>query len=140
MKDLMATVEATGLLEPLMERYGELSDVPRDAGIEAGDLLPYFLHLNSTAYQEADLGGQWAIFLEVGVDPLLGRARVARREVRDLRIATHIRWVTARHPGSRVLVLIGASHKPFLESFLSQMYDIELVQLSEFVRATEPGS
>jgi hypothetical protein len=32
-----------------------------------------------------------------------------------------------------VLVVIGASHKPFLESYLSRMMDIELVQLATFV-------
>jgi hypothetical protein len=136
---LMADVEKAGLLAPLMAMYQEMVEEPLAKSIREGDLMPYYLHLNSPEYQKADLAGQWAVFLDDGVDPVQGRIRIARREVRDLQIATHIRRVTARYPGSRVLVLIGGSHKAFLESYLTALVDIELVQLSEYVSAGNAG-
>lgn len=131
---LMAAWEETGIMDRVMATYEEILDEPLDRAVESGDLLPFYLYLNSPDYQVADLEGQWAPFLEEGVDPVHGRTRLARREVRDLRIAANIRQIAARHPGSKVLVVIGASHKSFLESYLAPMMDMEFVQLSELVK------
>lgn len=103
-----------------------------EEAIGHGDLLPLFLHWNSPEYQQADME-QWQVLLRTHLPSKYDRRRVAQWEVRNMNSASHIRRVTAYHPGGRVLVIVGASHKPFYEAYLSQMIDLELVQLRDLV-------
>lgn len=57
----------------------------------------------------------------------VGRKRVAAWEARNLRMAANIREASARAPGGRVLVIVGATHKIWLESYLRTMSDVEVV-------------
>ncbi|UGQ44854.1 DUF5694 domain-containing protein [Massilia endophytica] len=56
-----------------------------------------------------------------------GRAYVAYWEIRNLRMASNIRAVMEAQPGMRVLVVVGASHKGYLEAYLHQMHDVRIV-------------
>ena len=75
-----------------------------------------------------DVDLQWGSFLRSNLADQIDRSHLALWEVRNLQIAANIRRLTAEHPGGRVLVIIGAAHKPFLESYLQQMADIDVVQ------------
>lgn len=55
------------------------------------------------------------------------RKYVAWWEVRNQRMAANIRASFANRPGSRVLVLVGSSHKAYLDAYLSAMSEVELV-------------
>jgi hypothetical protein len=98
-----------------------------------GTLLPHYLFLNSVDYQVQDTKTQWDLFLRTRLPSGLDRSRAALWEVRNLNIASHVRRVTAHLPGGRVLVVIGASHKPFLEAYLGNCMDVRVVQLSDWV-------
>jgi hypothetical protein len=37
-------------------------------------------------------------------------------------------------PGARVLSIVGASHKPYFESYLGQLHDIALVNAAELLK------
>jgi hypothetical protein len=37
-------------------------------------------------------------------------------------------------PGSRTLVIVGASHKGYLEAYLNQMHDVRIVPTSQVLR------
>jgi len=100
---------------------------------EDGDLLPLYRQLNSDDYAAFDIGTQWAAFFDERLDENLARTRMARRESRDLSIAANIRQASARYPGQDMLVIIGASHRPFLESYLSDMTDLEIIQLGDLL-------
>ena len=50
-------------------------------------------------------------------------------------MAARIRHASAAHPGGRVLVIAGLSHKPLLEHYLGQMIDVELVSFTEICGA-----
>jgi hypothetical protein len=63
-----------------------------------------------------------------------GRLYVGYWETRNLRIAANIRDILGVHPGSRALVLIGASHKPYLEAYLDQMHDVMLVDTATVLK------
>ena len=56
-----------------------------------------------------------------------GRAYVGSWETRNLRMVANIREVLAQQPGSRMLTLVGASHKGYYEAYLQQMHDVQLV-------------
>lgn len=56
-----------------------------------------------------------------------GRGYVGYWETRNLRMASNIRAVMEERPGIRMLVVVGASHKGYLEAYLHQMHDVRVV-------------
>ena len=137
----------TGLNEALM---GPLMETPAFAALKnsgyfdsaqrrlpdavaSGDLLPLYLLINSPDHLNADVDAQWHLFYRTHLGSGLDRARAAFWEARNLNIASRIRAAAAFKPGSRVLVVIGAGHKPFLDRYLGQMMDVEIVQLADLV-------
>lgn len=90
--------------------------------------------LNSPATGRLDADMQWLSFINRESPNDVGRRRVAEWEARNLRQAAHIREVTARKPGGRVLVVIGSSHKPWLDHYLGMMMDLEVVDAEAVLR------
>lgn len=58
---------------------------------------------------------------------LYGRQYTAWWEVRNQRMAANIRASFANHPGAKVLVIVGGTHKPYLEAYLDQIHEVQLV-------------
>lgn len=56
-----------------------------------------------------------------------GRNYVGYWETRNLRMVANIRDVLGRYPGTRMLAIVGASHKGYYEAYLQQMHDVRLV-------------
>ena len=56
-----------------------------------------------------------------------GRKYLGYWETRNLRMAANIRDVLGLKPGQRMLVIVGASHKGYLEAYLHQMHDVQIV-------------
>lgn len=63
-----------------------------------------------------------------------GRQYVGYWETRNLRMAANIRDVLGMRPGQRMLVIVGASHKGYLESYLHQMHDVRIVDAGPVLR------
>ena len=64
-----------------------------------------------------------------------GRSYVGFWETRNLRMASNIREAVSLRPGSRTLVVVGASHKGYLEAYLNQMHDVRVVSTDTLLRA-----
>jgi len=94
-----------------------------------GDALPFYRFVNSKEYGRQDADTQWGAFLRSRLSDRIDRIQLALWEVRNLRMASNIRQVASQHPGGRVLVIVGAAHKPFLESYLGLMADVRIVDL-----------
>lgn len=92
-----------------------------------GDLYSLYKFFNSEAYMKGDFKGQWALWLQTGFSSKSDRSRYALWEMRNLSITANIMRTAAAHPGGRILVIIGASHKSFLEKYLRQIADIEVL-------------
>ena len=56
-----------------------------------------------------------------------GRKYVGYWETRNLRMVANMRDVIGRYPGTRMLTIVGASHKGYYEAYLDQMHDVRLV-------------
>ena len=56
-----------------------------------------------------------------------GRSYVTGWETRNLRMASNIREAVGNVPGNRTLVIVGFSHKWYLEAYLNQMHDVRIV-------------
>ena len=59
-----------------------------------------------------------------------GRRYVAYWETRNLRMVANIREVLGRQPGTRMLAIVGASHKGYYEAYLKQMRDVALIDVT----------
>jgi hypothetical protein len=99
-----------------------------------GDLLPYYRYLNSPEYMSADIRTQWGFFLRTQLPSGHDTYRFTLWEIRNLLIASNILKVAPPSGESKVLVIIGAAHKPFLDEYLSQLPDVRVVQLTEVLR------
>jgi hypothetical protein len=83
------------------------------------------------AYNERSQGGlvfksDFGAALEEPSPQHFGRSYVAYWETRNLRMASNIRDAIAP-PGIRTLVIVGASHKAYLDAYLNQMHDVSIV-------------
>lgn len=56
-----------------------------------------------------------------------GRRYLGYWETRNLRMVANIRELLGRSPGTRMLTIVGASHKGYYEAYLNQMHDVRLV-------------
>lgn len=63
-----------------------------------------------------------------------GRTYVGYWETRNLRMVANIRDVLGQRPGSRLLAIVGASHKGYYEAYLNQMHDVELADANALLR------
>jgi len=63
-----------------------------------------------------------------------GRGYVGYWETRNLRMAANIREAIGLAPGQRTLVIVGLSHKWYLEAYLDQMHDVRVVDSETVLR------
>ncbi|HCW51502.1 MAG TPA: hypothetical protein DGR79_05480 [Clostridiales bacterium] len=129
MAEFEASQVCRGFIQQLQNEVGE-QDRQLQAYMEQGNLLPFYLDLNSAARLD-QITEQWRVFFRTRFPSGLDRARVAMWEVRNLHMAATIRKITALNPGGRMLVIVGAAHKPFLDAYLHSLADIELVHLAD---------
>ncbi|WP_417764067.1 DUF5694 domain-containing protein [Shewanella chilikensis] len=105
--------------------------------LETGNWLPLFSWLNSQEYQTAVIDQEWSLFIDKDLPPDAALSRVALWEIRNLNMSSHIMRVVAANPGGRVLVIVGASHKVFLEQYLANMLGVKLIQPQQYFTAPQ---
>ena len=104
------------------------ADVPLHAGLEADEgLLNIYRAYNAPSeamlVYRSDFGAAHAEPSTQG----FGRRYLGYWETRNLRMVANIRDVLGRRPGTRMLAIVGASHKGYYEAYLNQMHDVMLV-------------
>ena len=90
-------------------------------------LLALYRALNAPGQGALVFGCDMGAALEEPSPQAVGRGYLAYWETRNLRMAANIRAALGEHPGVRMLVIVGASHKGYLEAYLDQMHDVRLV-------------
>jgi Family of unknown function (DUF5694) len=106
-----------------------------EANLRTGsDVLALYRLMNEPETQRVTIAsdmGRNASFMSPG---LYGRQYVAWWETRNLRIAANIRATLEHDPRARVLSIIGATHKGYLDAYLNMMQDVRLVDAEQFLR------
>ncbi len=87
-------------------------------------LLAYLRQLNAPEHGHLDTEGQWRVMIDREWPEDAGRVRLAEWDTRNLRMAAHIRQASATAVGGRVLAIVGAAHKPWLDAYLEMMTDM----------------
>jgi hypothetical protein len=129
---LMDDIQVTNAFDEFVRSplYKE-SEARLQQGFVTNNLIPYYRYINSPEYLQQDYDTQWMMFFKTGLSSGHDLSRIALWEARNMRITANIREMTAMLPGYKALIIIGASHKPFLDEYLSNFIDIEVVQLEE---------
>jgi len=110
---------------------GELETRGREAaflGSPEGVLAGYRF-LNSPGYQQLTIDADFGLAARTGINENVARHYLAWWQARGLRMAANVVEAAAQHPGEKVLVVVGASHKAYFDAYLDQMHDIELVSV-----------
>lgn len=102
-------------------------------GTPAGVLAMYRAY-NAHGAAEQTFHSDFGAALEEPSPQRYGRNYVASWETRNLRMASNIREVMAERPGQRMLVIVGASHKGYLDAYLNQMHDVSIVDAAALLR------
>ena len=98
------------------------------AGLGRPDgLLDLYRAYNAPAYGAEAYRSDWGAALNEPSPQAYGRQYVAYWETRNLRMVANIRAVLGWKPGTRLLAVVGASHKAYYEAYLNQMHDAKLV-------------
>ncbi|WP_298810410.1 DUF5694 domain-containing protein [uncultured Sphingomonas sp.] len=130
-----AIVDGLNKATPELQPYGS-----KALALDAPDrVMPMFRALNSPRFGQLDAKAQWLSLEQTAGFGPSGRQRVAAWEAQNLRMATTIREVTAPMPGGRALLIVGAAHKAFIEAYLRQMTDIEVMSVPAMLDATPAG-
>lgn len=104
----------------------------KSQALETGDWLPLFYWFNSEEYQSDVINKEWLGFVDKDLEPKSALARVALWEIRNLNMASNIMRVIADHVGGRLVIIVGANHKVFLEQYLSNMVGVNIVQFEDY--------
>lgn len=106
-----------------------------DRGVDTPEgLLAMVRAYNSPAHVAASFEIDFGAALNEPSPQRFGRAYVGYWETRNLRMAANIRDVVGVMPGTRLLVIVGASHKGYLEAYLHQMHDVRVVDTAPLLR------
>lgn len=92
-------------------------------------LLTMYRAYNSPAYAKVKYQSDFGAALTEPSEKGYGRRYVAYWETRNLRMVANMREILGRQPGTRMLAIVGASHKGYYEAYLGQMRDVELIDV-----------
>jgi len=99
-----------------------------------GGLLDLYRAMNAPSLAELAYRSDWGAALAESSEQAYGRRYVAYWETRNLRMVANIREVLGRAPGTRLIAIVGASHKPYYEAYLNQMRDVTLINVAPLLR------
>jgi hypothetical protein len=99
------------------------------------DVLAMYRAYNAAGTAEQTFRSDFGAALEEPSPQRFGRGYVAYWETRNLRMASNIREAMSVRPGIRTLVIVGASHKGYLEAYLQQMHDMRVISTDQILRA-----
>jgi hypothetical protein len=101
---------------------------------DAEGVMALYRAINGPAQARLIYDSDFGAALEEGSPQQFGRGYVAYWETRNQRMAANIREAIGNLPGSRTLVIVGASHKWYLEAYLNQMHDVRIVSSDQVLR------
>lgn len=101
---------------------------------QPGAMLAMYRAYNAGTQAKLIFASDFGATLEEQSAARFGRGYLGGWETRNLRMASNIRDMLAARPGIRALVVVGASHKPYLESYLNQMHDAMIVDAEAVLR------
>jgi hypothetical protein len=100
----------------------------------SADLIGHYRWLNEPATQRDAIAADMGRAAREPSRQHYGRQYLSWWEERNLRMAANIRHSFARRPDARVLVIVGSTHKGYLDAYLDMMQDVRLVDAMQFLK------
>lgn len=94
-------------------------------------LVTLFHWMNSDEYATMDRGAEWEPFARGAAPHDAGKRRLALWHARNSDIAAHVFRAAASAEGARTLLIIGASHRPFIEQALRAQPWVDVVPAAD---------
>lgn len=111
------------------------ADTALYAGLgQPNGLLEVYRAFNASSFAAQKYQSDWGAALTEPSPNAYGRRYIGYWETRNLRMVANIREVLGRDPGTRLLAIVGASHKGYYEAYLNQMRDVMLVDAKSVLR------
>lgn len=133
--DIGGTPQAYGkAIQALWDRAAPRAKPMRDhqaALARQGDMLALYRAINNPENQQITIESDFAAALRDTSPQQFGQRYVAGWEARNLRMVSNIRLAFGDHPGTRVLAIVGATHKPWFDSLLGQMQGVDVVDAEQ---------
>lgn len=115
--------------DPLVQQRGTVAEMTTPEAV-----LDAYRRLNDPRIERRLADLEWLGAINRPTEKDVGRKRMAAWEARNLRMAANIRESAARAPGGKVLVIVGATHKLWLEAYLGMMSDIAIISTDQVLR------
>lgn len=116
-------------------RARQAEDERLNAGLAQPDgVLAMYRAYNAPSYPDRAYRSDFGAALVEPSPQQFGRGYVGYWETRNLRMVANLRDVLGRQPGTRLLAIVGASHKGYYEAYLNQMHDVRLVDAGVVLR------
>jgi Family of unknown function (DUF5694) len=97
------------------------------------DLLSLFRYVNDPETNRQAVLADMGRAVKTG-PPYYGRKYDGWWETRNLRMTSNIRAALAEQPGSRALVIVGATHKAYLENYLDLVAEVKVIDSSVLLK------
>lgn len=94
---------------------------------KSGDMLALYRYINSPDYLSTEIKIDFGAALKDKSPQHYGQRYVAGWETRNLRMVSNVRAAFRDEPGARVLSIVGASHKPWFDTFLGEMQGVDVI-------------
>ncbi|HVM22862.1 MAG TPA: DUF5694 domain-containing protein [Sphingomicrobium sp.] len=115
---------------PLLKEYLAQAAQVKDGG----SMLAFYRFMNEPARIQAQIEGDFGgAFANARIAPY-GRYYGAWWETRNMRMLANIRAATITAPGARVLNVVGASHKPWYDTWMRQWADAEVIAVEPLLK------
>ncbi|HEY4070887.1 MAG TPA: DUF5694 domain-containing protein [Sphingomicrobium sp.] len=131
--DYGKAIQAVWNAKPTPAVFAEYKRHEKNVGTSAA-LMDYYRWLNEPATQRAAIASDMGRAARDTSSQHYGRQYLSWWENRNLRMAANIRGSFGNRPDARVLVLVGATHKGYLDAYLNMMQDVRLVDAMQFLK------
>jgi hypothetical protein len=101
---------------------------------QAGDMLRLYRLINSPKAQRIRMKSDFGAALRDDSPEHYGRIYVAGWETRNLRMVANVCAAFRERPGSRVLSIVGASHKPWFDGLLGQVQGVTVIEVERVLK------
>jgi hypothetical protein len=113
---------------PPLARHAETME----KGLKDGTgLLAYYRFMNRADVGEAFVRGDMGKAFASPSAEHFGRRYVAWWETRNLHMVANVRAAMGHYPGQRALVIVGATHKPYFDTYLGMMHEVRVVRAAQ---------
>jgi hypothetical protein len=101
---------------------------------QSGDMLALYRYINRPENMRARAEVNAGATMRAQAPNHYPQMWVGGWEIRNLRMVANIRETFRERPGARVLVVVGASHKPWFDSWLGQLQGVDIVDVAKALR------